>query len=63
MCRVSRVFVVCPRAHEIAARFFKQTNGESQHQVHAVGNCHIDCGKSIIPDSSCVITMSNRIIQ
>nr|XP_058950713.1 alpha-mannosidase 2C1-like isoform X3 [Pocillopora verrucosa] len=32
------------RAHEIATRFFKQTNGESQHQVHAVGNCHIDCG-------------------
>nr|XP_058950702.1 alpha-mannosidase 2C1-like [Pocillopora verrucosa] len=31
------------RAHEIATRFFKQTNGESQHQVHAVGNCHIDC--------------------
>ncbi|PFX33378.1 Alpha-mannosidase 2C1 [Stylophora pistillata] len=31
------------RAHEIAARFLTQTNGESQHQVHAVGNCHIDC--------------------
>ncbi|XP_078370059.1 alpha-mannosidase 2C1-like isoform X2 [Oculina patagonica] len=31
------------RAREIAARFLKQTNGESQHQVHAVGNCHIDC--------------------
>jgi len=31
------------RAHEIAARFLKQTNGESQHQVHAVGHCHIDC--------------------
>ncbi|CAH3126967.1 unnamed protein product [Porites lobata] len=31
------------RAHEIADRFFKQANGDSQHQVHAVGNCHIDC--------------------
>lgn len=31
------------RAHEIAVGFLNQTNGESQHQVHAVGNCHIDC--------------------
>jgi len=31
------------RAHEIATRFLKQKNGESQHQIHAVGNCHIDC--------------------
>ncbi|XP_068702429.1 alpha-mannosidase 2C1-like [Montipora foliosa] len=31
------------RAHEIALTFLEQGNGDSQHQVHAVGNCHIDC--------------------
>lgn len=29
---------------EIAASFFAQKNGESQHKVYAIGNCHIDCG-------------------
>ncbi|XP_031572230.1 alpha-mannosidase 2C1-like [Actinia tenebrosa] len=28
---------------EIAASFFAQKNGESQHKVYAIGNCHIDC--------------------
>ncbi|XP_032228742.2 alpha-mannosidase 2C1 isoform X2 [Nematostella vectensis] len=31
------------KAHEIAQEFFSQHNGTSQHQVYAVGNCHIDC--------------------
>ncbi|XP_067041919.1 alpha-mannosidase 2C1-like isoform X2 [Acropora muricata] len=31
------------RAHEVALAFLKQRNGDSQHEVHAVGNCHIDC--------------------
>ena len=37
--------VLWHRAHAIAQRFFSQTNGESQHSVIAIGNCHIDTGE------------------
>jgi len=30
------------RAHEIAQAFFNEKNGQTQHTVYAVGNCHID---------------------
>ncbi|XP_054706199.1 LOW QUALITY PROTEIN: alpha-mannosidase 2C1-like [Uloborus diversus] len=30
-------------AKEISKKFFSQSNGESQHKIIAVGNCHIDC--------------------
>ena len=33
------------RAREIAAKFFAQKNGESQHTICAIGNCHIDTGQ------------------
>ena len=33
------------KGKEIAQQFFKQTNGESQHIISAVGHCHIDTGK------------------
>ena len=29
----------------MAESFLNQKNGESQHHVYAIGNCHIDCGK------------------
>ncbi|XP_068595309.1 alpha-mannosidase 2C1 [Brachionichthys hirsutus] len=30
------------KAHDLAHKFFKQRNGESQHTAHAMGHCHID---------------------
>lgn len=30
-------------AKEIGTKFFSEHNGESQHKIIAVGNCHIDC--------------------
>ena len=51
-------FLAGSRAHEIADRFFKQANGDSQHQVHAVGNCHIDCGMVIFKRT----TISNSVL-
>lgn len=30
-------------AKELSAKFFSQRNGESQHTIIAIGNCHIDC--------------------
>ncbi|XP_077452949.1 alpha-mannosidase 2C1 [Stigmatopora argus] len=31
-----------PKAHALAQNFFSQSNGKSQHTVHAMGHCHID---------------------
>ncbi|KFM70076.1 Alpha-mannosidase 2C1, partial [Stegodyphus mimosarum] len=30
-------------AKELSTKFFSQHNGESQHTIIAIGNCHIDC--------------------
>lgn len=30
-------------AKELSSKFFSQHNGDSQHKIIAVGNCHIDC--------------------
>ncbi|KAL5009992.1 hypothetical protein ScPMuIL_012297 [Solemya velum] len=30
------------RCHQIADKFFKQRNGDSQHSIHAMGHAHID---------------------
>ncbi|XP_015920065.1 alpha-mannosidase 2C1 [Parasteatoda tepidariorum] len=30
-------------AKELSTKFFSQFNGESQHKIIAIGNCHIDC--------------------
>ncbi|KAM9124617.1 alpha-mannosidase 2C1-like [Pangshura tecta] len=31
-----------PAVHHLASSIFRQTNGESQHTIHAMGHCHID---------------------
>ncbi|XP_038562144.1 alpha-mannosidase 2C1 [Micropterus salmoides] len=31
-----------PKARRLAHNFFSQRNGESQHNIHAMGHCHID---------------------
>ncbi|XP_077372933.1 alpha-mannosidase 2C1 isoform X1 [Festucalex cinctus] len=30
------------KAHVLARKFFSQRNGQSQHNIHAMGHCHID---------------------
>ncbi len=34
------------RCEDIAAKFFKDKNGESQQIIHAIAHCHIDSGKN-----------------
>ncbi|XP_061205988.1 alpha-mannosidase 2C1 [Neopsephotus bourkii] len=50
LCAANRMVNVCdvtdpstfPAARTLAAAFFSQRNGESQHSIHAMGHCHID---------------------
>lgn len=41
----STEFFLFTRAHQLAERFFKQRNGQSQHTLYAMGHAHMDSGK------------------
>ncbi len=48
---------------QLAAKFLSQKNGESQHNISAIGHCHIDTGNHLSLETTNVLSKGKEIVN